>query len=229
MYATIAARLDYVRERIAQAEARFGRMPGSVRLVAVSKTVTMEDILRARLAGQTRFAENYVQEALPKITGSRLAGQGLEWHFIGPLQANKTQGVATHFDWVHSVDRPRIAQRLSDQRPAHLAPLQVCLQVKLDVEPGKSGVSLEELPELVATVAALPQLHLRGLMIIPAPCNDEERQRLPFRRLHEVFQQLQAQGYSLDTLSMGMSADLEPAIAEGATLVRIGTAIFGMR
>lgn len=232
MHATrsLAARIAAVRERIACAEVRHGRAPGSVHLVAVSKTVPAETIEDAcNVGGQLRFGENYLQEALPKISDARLQKWPIEWHFIGPLQSNKTQGVAAHFSWAHSVDRLSIAQRLDAQRPPHLPPLNICLQVNISQEPGKSGVALEHLAELAATVAALPHLRLRGLMTLPAPCHEFEQQRLPFRALRTVFDDLCARGLALDTLSMGMSEDFEAAIAEGATLVRIGSAIFGRR
>ncbi|MDO9371887.1 MAG: YggS family pyridoxal phosphate-dependent enzyme [Gammaproteobacteria bacterium] len=232
MHATqsLANRIEAVRERIARAEIRYGRAPGSVQLVAVSKTVPVETIASAcRECGQTRFGENYLQEALPKITAALLQECAIEWHFIGPLQSNKTQGVAARFSWVHSVDRLSIAQRLSAQRPAHLPPLDVCLQVNISREPGKSGVALTHLPELATAVAGLPHLRLRGLMTIPAPCHELEQQRLPFHALRAAFDDLRARGLMLDTLSMGMSEDFEAAIAEGATLVRVGSAIFGRR
>lgn len=232
MHATrsLADRIKVVRERIARAEVRYGRAPGSVQLVAVSKTVPVETIASAcRECGQTRFGENYLQEAVSKITAARLQESGIEWHFIGPLQSNKTQGVAAHFSWVHSIDRLSIAQRLSAQRPAHLPPLDVCLQVNISREPGKSGVDPAHLPELATTVAGLPHLRLRGLMTIPAACHEFERQRLPFHALRTAFDDLRSRGLALDTLSMGMSEDFEAAIAEGATLVRVGSAIFGLR
>ncbi|MDA1107567.1 MAG: YggS family pyridoxal phosphate-dependent enzyme [Proteobacteria bacterium] len=232
MHATrsLADRIKAVRERIARAEIRYGRAPGSVQLVAVSKTVAVETIANAcRECGQTRFGENYLQEALPKITAALLQECALEWHFIGPLQSNKTQGVAAHFSWVHSVDRLGIAQRLSAQRPPHLPPLNICIQVNISREPGKSGVDLDHLAELATAVAALPQLRLRGLMAIPAPCHEFEQQRLPFHALREAYEYLRSQGVALDTLSMGMSEDFEAAIAEGATLVRIGRGVFGDR
>lgn len=229
MYATIAANISAVRERIAAAELRFGRVPGSVQLVAVSKNFPVEYIECGLQAGQWRYAENYWQEATGKITDDRLRGRGIKWHFIGPLQANKTRNVAAYFDWVHSVDDLRIAQRLSEQRPAHLPSLNVCLQVNISAEPSKAGVRPEELPALAAAIIMLPRLRLRGLMAIPAPGAEHGQERLSFRLMRDAFQGLQNQGVPLDTLSMGMSADLEAAIAEGATLVRVGTAIFGTR
>lgn len=224
---SIAARLIQVRERIAAAEQRFGRQPGSVRLLAVSKTQPPAAIRDAYRAGQHAFGENYLQEAAAKQAG--LADLPLEWHCIGPVQANKARNVAEHFDWVHSVDRIRLARRLSAYRPENLPPLNVLLQVNISGEASKSGVSPAELSELAAEVAALPRLRLRGLMCIPAPAADFEQQRQPFRQLRELRDRLHNEGYIMDTLSMGMSDDLEAAIAEGATIVRIGTAIFGAR
>jgi len=225
--ANIQANLQQVRQRIAEAESRFGRAAGSVRLLAVSKTRPAEDLLAAVAAGQTHFGESYLQEALEKITA--LADPALEWHFIGPIQANKTRKLAEHFDWVHSIDRLKIAQRLGEQRPQDLPPLQVCLQVNISGEASKSGVTPAQLPDLARAVAALPGLRLRGLMAIPAPEPDFDRQRATFRGVRELFERLQQTGLPLDTLSMGMSGDMEAAIAEGATMVRIGTDIFGQR
>jgi len=224
----IAARLDAVRERIRTAETRFGRPRGSVRLLAVSKTQPASAVAEALRSGQHAFGENYLQEALEKMQA--LAGESAEWHFIGPLQSNKTKAVAAHFDWVHSLDRLKTARRLSEQRPPERGPLNVCLQVNIDAEPSKSGVEPGELPGLARSVAALANLALRGLMAIPAPSGDFERQRAGFRRLRQLFERLREDGLAeLDTLSMGMSNDLEAAIAEGATLVRVGTAVFGPR
>lgn len=223
----VAARLAAVRRRVHDAENDAGRPAGSVMLLAVSKTFPAEVMRACAAAGQTRFGENYVQEAVSKITA--LSDLTLEWHFIGPLQSNKTRAVAEHFHWVHSIDRLKIAERLSQQRPEHLPPLQVCLQVNTSGETTKSGVSFAQLPELAAAVRQLPRLRLRGLMTIPAPSDDPAAQRLPFRALREAFDALNAQGHDLDTLSMGMSDDLEAAIAEGATIVRVGSAIFGAR
>jgi hypothetical protein len=225
---SIRARLDAVRKRIIGTEARFGRPPGSVILLAVSKGVSVQDMCCAMELGQIRFGESYLQEALPKVQA--LAGRGIEWHFIGALQSNKTKPVAQHFDWVHSVDRIDIARRLSAQRLPELSPLNVCLQVNVSREPSKSGINLEQLPALAQLVADLPRLSLRGLMAIPAPTSDFTEQRRPFRVLREAKDDLQRRlGLALDILSMGMSEDLEAAIAEGATLVRVGTAIFGPR
>jgi hypothetical protein len=204
-----------------------------VHLLAVSKTFPGVSVREAFAAGQRDFGENYVQEALAKI--AELAdlrpdsGEPLRWHLIGPLQSNKAREVAAHFDWVHSVDRVKLAQRLSDLRPPALAPLQVCLQVNISGEDSKSGVAPEEALELARAVAALPRLKLRGLMAIPEPAGDLAAQRTPHRALRKLMEALNAEGLGLDTLSIGMSADLEAAIAEGATWVRVGTAIFGSR
>lgn len=228
----IAAHLDDVLSRISRATADAGRPAGSVRLLAVSKTFGADAVREAVAVGQRAFGENYVQEALDKIAAladARVDGEPLEWHFIGPLQSNKTRPVAEHFDWVHSVDRLKIAERLSAQRPAHLPPLQVCLQVNISGEASKSGVTPDEVPAVARAIAALPNLTLRGLMAIPEPEDDPSRQREPFKAVHELFDTLRADGLALDTLSMGMSGDLEAAVAEGATMVRIGTAIFGAR
>ena len=226
---TIAQALQQVMQRIAVASAAAGRPAGAVALLAVSKTQPAEAVRAARAAGQRAFGENYVQEALAKIEALADLRPRLEWHLIGPLQGNKTRAVAEAFDWVHSVDRLKIAQRLSEQRPAGLPPLQVCLQVNISGEPSKSGVAAAEVPALAHAVAALPRLRLRGLMAIPEPAEDPAAQRAPHRALRELFEALNAEGLGLDTLSMGMSGDLEAAVLEGATMVRIGTAIFGGR
>ncbi|WP_290648010.1 YggS family pyridoxal phosphate-dependent enzyme [Aquisalimonas sp.] len=223
----IAERLARVRARIRTAEERFHRPPGSVHLLAVSKTKPVDAIRAAMAAGQMAFGENYVQDAREKQ--ELLASSDAEWHFIGPLQSNKTKLVASHFDWVHSVEREKIARRLSEQRPEALSPLNVCLQVNASGETSKSGLQPQALPALSDAVATLPGLRLRGLMCIPAPCDDPELQREPFRRLRELKEELEQRGFPLDTLSMGMSADLEAAIAEGSTLVRVGSDIFGPR
>lgn len=219
--------LQQVRERIRAAEQRYGREPDSVTLLAVSKQQPIEAIRAVAAAGQRRFGENYLQDALPKIEA--LSGENLEWHFIGPLQSNKTRPVAEQFAWVHSVDRLRIARRLSEQRPDDLPPLSVCLQVNISGETSKSGIEPDELPELAHAVAELQRLRLRGLMAIPAPSEDFDEQRRACARLRACQERLIGAGLALDTLSIGMSDDLEAAIAEGATLVRIGTAIFGPR
>lgn len=227
---SLAARIAALHDRIRKAEQQYGRTPGSTRLVAASKTVPAAVIETAcRDSGLLLFGENYLQEALPKIHDERLQQWPIEWHFIGPLQANKTRGIAAHFSWVHSVDRLSVAQRLSAHRPAHCPPLNICLQVNLSQEATKSGVTPEHLHELATAVVNLPQLRLRGLMTLPPPCHEFSRQRLPFRALRMAFDDLRQHGLTLDTLSMGMSEDFEAAIAEGATLVRVGSAIFGRR
>ena len=227
MTADHAARLHTVLGRIRAAEQRFQRPPGAVRLLAVGKTQPAAAIAALAAAGQRDFGENYFQEALDKMT--ELATLELEWHFIGPMQANKTRGIAEHFAWVHSVDRLKIAERLSAQRPDHLPPLNVCLQVNIDREPTKHGLDEAELAEVAHAVATLPRLRLRGLMAIPAPAAEFTAQRRPFAQLRKLRERLADAGLVLDTLSAGMSDDLEAAIAEGATLVRIGTALFGSR
>lgn len=223
----LTQRLAQVRERITAAEQRYGRKPGSVHLLAVSKTRPAQDIEAALRAGQQCFGESYVQEALTKM--ELLRGRPIQWHFIGPIQSNKTKSIAAGFDWVHSLDREGIAKRLSEQRPPAMGPLNVCLQVNISGEASKSGVQPEEVPALAHRIMVLPRLAVRGLMCIPAPDPDIERQRLAFRRLHRIFKDLIERGLPLDTLSMGMSDDLEAAIAEGSTLVRVGSAIFGQR
>ena len=226
---TVQANLQAVHERIAMAARAAGRDPGSIALLAVSKTFPPEAIVAAHAAGQRAFGENYVQEALDKIQSLAERLTGLEWHFIGPIQSNKTRALAEHFDWVQSVDRLKIAQRLSEQRPAGMPPLNVLLQVNISGEASKSGVAPGELESLAREVARLPRLQLRGLMAIPEPDADPERQRGPLAALRALYERLRAQGLALDTLSMGMSADLEAAVLEGSTMVRIGTAIFGER
>jgi len=222
-----AARLQTVLARIRAAEQRFQRPPGSVALLAVSKTQPPAAIAAVAAAGQTCFGENYLQETLDKMT--ELAALDLAWHFIGPIQANKTRPIAECFAWVHSVDRLKIAERLSAQRPDHLPPLHVCLQVNISQESTKHGLDERDVPAVARAVATLPRLRLRGLMAIPAPAPEFAAQRMPFARLRALQERLIAEGLALDTLSMGMSDDLEAAIAEGATLVRVGTAIFGPR
>ena len=222
-------KLQQVRSRIVMACTAAGRDPASVRLLAVSKTFPAEAVREARAAGQVAFGENYVQEGVLKIeTLSDLRGE-LEWHCIGPLQSNKTRPVSAHFDWVHSIDRLKIAERLAEQRPAELPPLQVCLQVNVDAGANKSGVAPGEALALARAVAALPRLRLRGLMAIPEPAPDFEAQRALFLRAAAVFEEMRSAGLEVDTLSLGMSADLEAAIAAGSTMVRVGTAIFGAR
>jgi pyridoxal phosphate enzyme (YggS family) len=233
---TIASKLGLVEERIARACAASGRSRDAVALLAVSKTFGADAVCTAALAGQRAFGENYIQEGVDKMAEvtQQLAAHGiprtaLQWHCIGPIQSNKTRLVAEHFDWVHSVDRLKIAQRLSEQRPASMAPLQVCLQVNIDGGPNKSGVAPDEAAALAQQVRTLPRLRLRGLMTLPEPSDDPATQRAVHARAHALWQQLRARGLALDTLSMGMSADLEAAIAAGSTMVRVGSAIFGAR
>jgi PLP dependent protein len=218
-----------VKARIAQACAEFGRKETAVRLLAVSKTFPPEAIREAYATGQRAFGENYIQEAVEKVL--LLSGElpGLEWHMIGPIQSNKTRLVAQHFHWAHSVDRLKTAQRLSEQRPANLPPLQVCLQVNLDGGANKSGCLPQDGAELAQGVAQLPRLTLRGLMVIPEPAPDFAAERAVFAKARELFLQLHETHRQMDTLSMGMSLDLRAAIAEGSTMVRVGTAIFGQR
>ena len=228
--ANLQANLAALHERITKAARAAGRDPSSVRLLAVSKAFPATVIAEAARAGQRAFGENYVQEALAKMDELvDSADQPLEWHFIGPIQSNKTRAIAQAFDWVQSVDRLKIAERLAEQRPADLPLLNVLLQVNVSGEASKAGVAPDQLSQLAAAVAHLPRLRLRGLMAIPAPETDVERQRLAFARTNKLFRQLRAEGLKVDVLSMGMSDDLEAAIAEGATMVRIGTAIFGAR
>jgi len=223
----IADNLQAVRARVDAAAVAAGRAPGDVALLAVSKTWPAEFVAEAAGCGQRAFGENYAQEGVDKI--ALLADLGLEWHFIGPLQSNKSRLVAEHFDWVHSVDRLRIAERLSAQRPLSLPPLKVCLQVNVSGEASKSGATPSALPSLAHAVAVLPRLELRGLMCIPEPTPDETILRQRFSLLRSLLEDLRSEGLVLDTLSMGMSHDVEQAIAEGATMVRVGTAIFGER
>ena len=225
--ATIGVNLQAVRQRIAQAARACGRDPGDVALLAVSKTFGADAVAAALACGQQAFGENYVQEALDKIAA--LPDSRLDWHFIGPIQSNKTRVIAENFDWVHSVDRVKIAERLSAARPGQLPPLQICIQVNIGGEDTKSGVAPADTAALARAVAALPRLKLRGLMAIPPPSPDPAQQRRHFAALRELKSALTRDGSALDTLSMGMSADLEAAIAEGATIVRVGTAIFGER
>lgn len=225
--ATISSALQAVKQRIAAAARNAGRDPRETALLAVSKTFPAEAVRMAWEAGQHAFGESYVQEALEKIKA--LHDVPLEWHFIGPLQSNKTRPIAEHFSWVHGIDRLKIAQRLSAARPPNLPDLQVCLQVNISGEASKSGVSPLELPALASAVAKLPRLKLRGLMAIPEPTGDMAVQRQRFLQMRALLEQLNAQGFALNTLSMGMSDDLEAAVAEGATIVRVGSAIFGGR
>jgi pyridoxal phosphate enzyme (YggS family) len=228
---SIAKQLQVVNARIAAAAQAAGRNPQDIRLLAVSKFFDAASVLEAVRAGQAAFGENYVQEALDKIAALKLAAPEahVSWHFIGPIQSNKTRQIAEHFDWVHSVDREKIARRLAEQRPPGMPPLNICLQVNISAEDSKSGLSPDELLPVARAVAAMPGLRLRGLMAIPAPTEVEAEQRAAFRRLRELAALLADAGIACDTLSMGMSADMDAAIAEGATIVRVGTAIFGQR
>jgi pyridoxal phosphate enzyme (YggS family) len=226
---TIESNLQAVRGSIASSCRAYARSPEEVTLVAVSKTFGPEAVQAAYDAGQRHFGENYVQECVEKVQALKARCPEIVWHFIGPLQSNKTRLIAEHCDWVHGVDRLKIAERLSEQRSESQAPLQVCLQVNVSDEATKSGVALNEVEALAAQVAKLPRLKLRGLMAIPEPTQDFEAQRRPFARMRELLASLNQQGYAMDTLSMGMSADMTAALAEGATLVRVGTAIFGKR
>jgi PLP dependent protein len=228
---SIPNQLAAVRHSIHQSCHEAGREPTSVTLLAVSKTFGADAVIVAADAGQVAFGENYLQEAVNKIAEvHKLRPElSLEWHFIGPIQSNKTRPIAENFSWVHAVDREKIAQRLSEQRPEGLPPLNICLQVNVSGEASKSGVSPEELPALAKAVAGLPNIQLRGLMAIPEPEADPAKQRAPFALLRKLQQQLVAMGIVTDTLSMGMSGDMQAAIAEGATMVRIGSAIFGKR
>ena len=228
---TIAGNLQAVEATIQVACQAAGRPRSTVQLLAVSKTFPAEAVLEAVAAGQRAFGENYLQEGVDKIAAvaKALPDTRLEWHFIGPIQSNKTRPIATNFDWVHTVERLKIAQRLSEQRPPELGPLNICLQVNISGEASKSGVTPDELPALAQAVAALPNLRLRGLMAIPEPQEDPERQREPFARLRELAQAIVKSGIQMDTLSMGMSGDMRAAVMEGATIVRVGSAIFGAR
>jgi PLP dependent protein len=232
---TTQARLEQVRARIERAARAAGRDPGTIALVAVSKTFGADRIRQAVAAGQHRFGENYLQEAIVKIDeiAATRAADRPEWHFIGPIQSNKTRELAERFDWIQSLDRLKIAQRLSEQRPAGRPALNVLLQVNISAEATKHGVPAAELRDLARQVSALPRLRLRGLMAIPEPTSDQARQHVSFAGMRELFEQLRDElagpGVDLDTLSMGMSDDLEAAVAEGSTMVRIGTAIFGAR
>jgi pyridoxal phosphate enzyme (YggS family) len=228
---TIAGNLQAVEATIQAACEAAARPRSTVQLLAVSKTFPAEAVLEAAAAGQRAFGENYLQEGIDKIAAvaKALPDTRLEWHFIGPIQSNKTRPIAAHFDWVHTVERLKIAQRLSEQRPPELGPLNICLQVNISGEASKSGAQPAELPELARQVAALPNLRLRGLMAIPEPQDDPELQRAPFARLRELAEGIARAGIQLDTLSMGMSSDMRAAVLEGATIVRVGSAIFGAR
>jgi pyridoxal phosphate enzyme (YggS family) len=224
---TIESNLQAVRARIAGAAKAAGRAPGDIALLAVSKTFAACKVHAAYAAGQREFGENYVQEGLEKI--GALSALPLVWHFIGPVQSNKTRAIAAHFDWVHSVAREKIALRLAQARPQALGSLDICLQVNVSGEASKTGVAPEEVRRLAEVVRTLPRLRLRGLMAVPEPSDDIELQRRRFSGLRILLEQLNAVGFNLDTLSMGMSQDLEAAVMEGATIVRVGTAIFGER
>ena len=224
---TIESNLQAVRARIAGAAATARRDAGEIALLAVSKSVAECELRAAHAAGQREFGENYVQEALQKIDA--LSDLPLVWHFIGPIQSNKTRAIAEHFDWVHSVARANVARRLAEARPTGRDALDICLQVNVSGEASKSGVAPEELRPLAEAVRVLPRLRLRGLMAVPEPSDDTELQRRRFSGLRLLLAQLNAEGFGLDTLSMGMSQDLETAVMEGATILRIGTAIFGER
>lgn len=228
---SIEKNINDVQVLIAGAAKQAGRDPASVALLAVSKTFGAEAVVEAAEAGQRAFGENYLQEALDKQQAVKALRPdlALEWHFIGPIQSNKTRPVAEHFAWAHAVDREKIARRLSEQRPTDLPPLNICLQVNVSGEASKSGVAPDDLLALAQAVAGLPHLRLRGLMAIPEPADDPEAQRKPFALLRQLQQQLAGMGIATDTLSMGMSSDMQAAITEGATIVRIGTAIFGKR
>ena len=223
----LAHNLAQVKARVHAAALACGRDPAAITLMAVSKTQSPQAVREVAQAGQRDFGENYVQEALDKQQAVALLE--LIWHFIGPIQSNKTRGIAENFAWVHSVDRLKVAERLSAQRPITAHALNVCIEVNVSGEASKSGVLPEALAPLADEVAVLPQLKLRGLMAIPAPTTDPAQQRAAFRQVRELFDGLNTRGHHLDTLSMGMSADLEAAITEGATIVRVGTAIFGLR
>lgn len=224
---TLTERLNQIRAQITKAESRYRRPAGSVTLLAVSKTRPVTDIGEALAAGQRDFGESYLQDALPKIAA--LPDRAINWHFIGPVQSNKTRAIAENFNWVHSVDRLKIARRLSEQRPGHLPPLNICLQVNVSRDPSKAGVMPEEALAVAKEINRLPHIRLRGLMTIPAYSGEFEQQRLPFHALRQLYETMRDAGFELDTLSMGMTDDMEAAIAEGATMVRIGTAIFGAR
>ncbi|MCP4010350.1 MAG: YggS family pyridoxal phosphate-dependent enzyme, partial [Proteobacteria bacterium] len=224
---SISQSIKSIRNRIADAEERYRRSAQSVGLLAVSKTRPAEELREAYRAGQQRFGESYLQEALKKIAA--LDDLDIEWHFIGPLQSNKTRAIAEHFDWVHSIDRLKLARRLSEQRPKGMPPLNICIQINVSGEASKSGIPPSAVMELALGINELPGLRLRGLMCIPASSTNFEQQRVPFRKLREIADESRVQGLSLDTLSAGMTADMEAAIAEGSTIVRVGTGIFGPR
>jgi len=224
---SLAERLSQLRRRISSTASSCDRDPSDITLLAVSKTRPVEDILAAVAAGQRAFGENYLQDALPKIKA--LKDRNLEWHFIGRIQSNKTRDIAGHFSWVHALEKLKHARRLDSQRPPGLPPLNACIQLNLTGEASKGGISAEELPDLLENTEGLPHLKIRGLMTMPPASADEEQQRQVFGKLRELLEEMNRQGHRLDTLSMGMSGDMRAAICEGATMVRIGTAIFGPR
>lgn len=224
---TIAHNIKAIRTQIKEIAQKYARQPDSVQLLAVSKTRPIEDVQAAFTENQHHFGENYLQDALSKI--ENISESAIEWHFIGPIQSNKTRQIAENFNWVHTIDRFKIAQRLSDQRSPAQKPLNLCIQVNVSGESSKSGIHIEDTLTLAKYISLLPNIHLRGLMTIPAATNDFELQKQSFRLLRELKDEIQSQGIELDTLSMGMSNDMEAAIAEGSTIVRIGTAIFGAR
>lgn len=224
---TIAQNIKAIRTQIKELEQKYARQPGAVQLLAVSKTRPIEDIQASFAEDQYHFGENYLQDALSKI--ENMPKSAIKWHFIGPIQSNKTRQIAAHFDWVHTIDRIKVAQRLSEQRLPEQKPLNICIQVNVSGESSKSGVNIEEALPLARQISQLPNICLRGLMTIPAATHNFELQRQAFRLLRELKEEIESQGIELDTLSMGMSSDMEAAIAEGSTMVRIGTAIFGAR
>ena len=223
----IAKSLESLKQKVVLAEQRFGRQAGSVKMLAVSKTRSIQDIITAAGQGQHDFGENYAQEAVAKITS--LIDHNLVWHFIGPVQSNKTQAIAAYFDWVHSVDRIKIIKRLNDARPDHLAPINLCIQINISKELNKAGIRPEELEQLLSECTNFTGVRIRGLMALPKPSDDFEQQRLQFHELKKLFEKINMNGGRYDTLSMGTSNDFEAAIAEGSTIVRIGTEIFGAR
>ena len=227
MSATLRQNIQQVQARINAAEKHSSRIEGIVQLLAVSKTRSANEIRNAFAEGLTNFGENYLQEALEKQ--QQLTDLAICWHFIGPIQSNKTAAIAQHFDWVHSVDRIKIGRRLSEQRPAELEPLNICLQINISGEASKSGIAITDAAKLARQLIELPNIRLRGLMAIPSPTADNSKLENEFAQMKTLFEQLKAQGLNLDTLSMGMSNDLECAIAAGATIVRVGTALFGPR
>lgn len=229
MNTTIADRLSIAQSRMNQAAQKCSRSPCEIKLLAVSKTKPISDIIEAYRAGQRLFGENYVQEGEQKIIAMQQAYPDIEWHFIGPLQSNKTKVVAEHFDWMHTLSREKTAKRLNDQRPAQKTPLQVCIQVNISQEDTKSGIDAQAVIELAKQISQMPNLSLRGVMAIPTATDDVNVQQAEFSQLKQIYQQLQQQFEGIDTLSMGMSGDLDMAIANGSTMVRIGSAIFGER